>query len=320
MAAAAAYQGITPVARDNLIALGLLVLLGVLLAARIAQGFLTNPGRSASHRLAGRADQDDPARAAEILYAQDQQIQSLSQQIEQQAQRTAELQQSHDRLQQYSNHLHNVIEEERTHLSHEIHNELGQALTGIKMDLHQINRQLSPDQAAARERIVTSMKLIDQTIAGMRRISAELRPGVLDDLGLVAALEWLAAKVEERSGVEVSLILEPADIDVPMELNTGLFRIVQETIAHILEHAPVSQIWVTISQQPHAIQVTVRDNECEVNSQILVPTSYVGWTGIHVRALELGGKAEIQACPDSGLQVNVIVPAGGESTGQSVSE
>jgi len=246
---------------------------------------------------------------ADSLQKQENQMRGLNQELEERvASRTTELKQSHDMLQHFSNYLQNMLEEERKKISREIHDELGQALTSIKMDLRQINKQVRPDQEAISQRIAISLQLIDQTIATMRRISSDLRPGILDDLGLTAAVEWLVTSFQNHTGIEVTFECNPPDLEVPQELHTGLFRIIQETLTNVMRHAQATHVWIEINSTTESIEVEIRDNGQGFDPQILGQPRSLGLIGIRERAQLIGGEAKIIGNPGRGVQVNVCVP------------
>jgi len=325
---AEAYRNINENLLRNLIAIGSLALLGIILAWIITEHYILRPATlltGASRRMMAG---DLSARAqlgrgygelyelaqvfdqmVEALQKQESELRGLNQELEERvASRTAELKRSHDMLQRFSNYLQNMLEEERKKISREIHDELGQALTSIKMDLRQINKQVKPDQEAISQRIAISLQLIDQTIATMRRISSDLRPGILDDLGLTAAVEWLVTNFQNRTGIEVTFECDPPDLEVPQELHTGLFRIIQEALTNVMRHAQATHVWIEINGSAESLKVEIRDNGQGFDPKILGQPRSLGLIGIRERAQLIGGEAKIIGNPGHGVQVNVCVP------------
>lgn len=323
-----AYQDINANLLQNLIAIGVLALIGIILAWTITERSILYPAHTlaaASHRLttgdlSARADLGRGSgelfelgqtfdQMADSLQKQENQLLALNQELEEHVlQRTAELKQSRDFLQQFSNHLQNVLEEERKKISREIHDELGQALTGLKMDLRQISKQLTPDQELIQQRIAASLQLIDQTILTMRRISSDLRPGILDDLGLVAAVDWLVSNFQARSDIQVELEVDPPDLEVPRELHTGLFRIIQEALTNVMRHAQATQVWIEIKSMSDQLNVKISDNGRGFDSNILEQTRSLGLIGMRERALLIDGEVKIHTAPGQGTQIEICIP------------
>jgi PAS domain S-box-containing protein len=203
--------------------------------------------------------------------------------------------------------LQSVREEERTRVAREIHDELGQALTAIKFDLASLVYELPPEekQQYRRESI---MKLIDETIQTVRRISTALRPGVLDDLGLVAAVEWAAEEFEARTGTKCHTSLPDAEIGMGPEHATALFRIFQETLTNVARHADASAVHVRLGTEVGDVSLEVRDNGKGIGEAQLSAASSLGIRGIRERALLLGGEVTINGAPGKGTTVKVRIP------------
>ena len=147
-----------------------------------------------------------------------------------------ELMQSHKRLRDLASHLQVVREEERALIAREIHDELGQALTALKMDTHWLRHRLPGEKQSLIDKTHVMSKLIDRTVQSVRRIYAELRPGLLDDFGLSAAIEWEAGEFSKRTGIECEILSDPKDMVLPQSLSTAIFRIFQETLTNITRH------------------------------------------------------------------------------------
>ena len=241
------------------------------------------------------------------------QVQNVNSQLEQLvAKRTSQLQtsttkllESREQLRQLSARLRDVLEEERSRISREIHDELGQSLTGMKMDITHVQKQLQPDQQALRDRLNVTSRLIDDTIKTVRRIASDLRPGILDDLGLVAALEWQCSQFEERTGVPCELVSEPANIELPRETATVLFRIAQEALTNVARHANATQVTVSLILDEENLDLEVSDNGRGISDTDLQMSKSLGLLGITERARLLGGAAEIKGAPGKGTTVLV---------------
>src|SRR5690349_8235534 len=139
-----------------------------------------------------------------------------------------EIRKSHEELRQLSSYLETIREEERTSIAREIHDELGQQLTGLKMDISWLNKKVPKENKIVQEKISGMLSLVDTTVKTVRRISTELRPGILDDLGLIDALQWQSHEFEKRTGITCSFNTTFKDPSFEKHLSTGIFRVFQE--------------------------------------------------------------------------------------------
>lgn len=203
--------------------------------------------------------------------------------------------------------LQSVREEERARMAREIHDELGQSLTAIKIELSALVKELSPEQQGP-FRKESVMKLIDETIHTVRRISTELRPGVLDDLGLVAAVEWAAHEFELRTGTRCHVWLPGADISLDPEHATALFRILQETLTNVARHAGATTVTVRLTDAHGEVYLEVGDNGKGISLEQLYAAGSLGILGMRERALLLGGELAISGVAGKGTTVRVRIP------------
>ena len=201
--------------------------------------------------------------------------------------------------------LQSVREEERKRVAREIHDQLGQVLTAVKIDLSAVVRELPADQA---NRTSSILKLVDETIQSVRRISTELRPGILDDLGLVDAVEWAGEDFEARTGTKCRLDLPEDDISVDPEQATAVFRIFQETLTNVARHADASQIEVRLAKDDRDLTLEVHDNGGGIPEDKLANGESLGILGMRERALLLGGEFTISGGPGEGTTVRVRIP------------
>jgi len=205
--------------------------------------------------------------------------------------------------------LQSVREEERARVAREIHDELGQAMTAIKMDLAALARELPAEQREPSVRIERSLKLVDETIQAVRRIATELRPGILDDLGLGAAVEWAAEEFQARTGIKCRMSLPGSDITLDQDSATALFRIFQETLTNVARHADATEVDVTLSRTRDDLSLEVHDNGKGISAEKLAEVRSLGILGMRERALLLGGELAISGAPGKGTKVRVRVPA-----------
>ena len=217
-------------------------------------------------------------------------------------------QHSVDQLRALAGRLQSVREEERIRVAREIHDELGQALTGIKLELATLIRELPGDAKQQLNRAESIMKLAHETIQSVRRISTELRPGILDDLGLTAAVEWAAEDFQTRTGTKCQIDLPDADIALDPERATALFRIFQETLTNVARHADATQVDVRLGKENGDLILEVRDNGQGISEEQLSATTSLGILGMRERVLLLGGTLTIRGTPGKGTIVRVVIP------------
>jgi signal transduction histidine kinase len=220
-----------------------------------------------------------------------------------------QLRESHERLRALSTYLQTVREEERTRIAREVHDELGQALTGCKMDVSWIASKLPRDMKSLLEKTRALAGHIDSTIQMVRRIATELRPGILDHLGLGAALEWQANEFQTRTGIRCDV---HADSDIPpleSDLNTAFFRIFQETLTNIIRHAGATHVTVNLKQSNNQMILEVRDNGRGISKAEISATNSMGLLNMRERAALLGGDFKIGRIPHGkGTKVQVSIP------------
>jgi PAS domain S-box-containing protein len=215
---------------------------------------------------------------------------------------------SQEQLRHLAARLQDVREEERAAISREIHDELGQALTGMKMDLKWLEKQLPEKTPALQQRLASLYELINTTIQNVRRLASSLRPGVLDDFGLVAALEWLAQDFTKRTGITCHLREMPEDFPLERERATAVFRISQEALTNITRHAEATQVEVYLSNDETQLCLEVRDNGKGITADQINHIRSLGLVGMRERALLLGGAFNISGTPGVGTTVTVQIP------------
>ena len=218
------------------------------------------------------------------------------------------LQSSREQLRALAARLESVREEERSRIAREIHDELGQALTALKIDLARVAGGLPADQTVLREETRAMLALIDATIRSVRRIATELRPGVLDDLGLVAAIEWQAQEFQTRTGITCEFATDRGDLALDPEVGTAMFRICQETLTNVARHAEATQVTIGLREEAGSLSLTVADNGRGITDQDLANRTSLGLLGIRERALLLGGQVAILGRPGEGTKITVQIP------------
>lgn len=220
-----------------------------------------------------------------------------------------ELRRSREELRGLASHLQSVREQERADIAREIHDELGQALTALKLDLHWAGQQVAAGRpGVAAPRIAAMSKSIDATVQSVRRISSQLRPKLLDDLGLSAALEWQAREFEQRTGVECRIRSDPDDIVLDPALSTALFRIFQETLTNVARHAGASRVDVVLTSFGGKVEMTVTDDGQGIRPEQVSNGRSLGIVGMRERVRSLGGRLEINGRRGRGTSVRVSIP------------
>jgi PAS domain S-box-containing protein len=219
-----------------------------------------------------------------------------------------ELASSREALRNLSAHLQKVREEERTRIAREIHDELGQALTALKIDLAWLKNRLAADQKPLHTKIRQMSNLADATIETVRRISTELRPGLLDDLGLAAAIEWQAADFQNRSGILCTAALPSGEVELERDLATALFRILQETLTNVARHAGATQVAIRLEEGEERIVLSVADNGRGITKRQSADEGAFGIIGMRERAHLWGGELRIAGRRDVGTTVTVAIP------------
>jgi signal transduction histidine kinase len=215
---------------------------------------------------------------------------------------------SNDQQRALTARLQSVREEERTRIARELHDELGQSLTALKLDVEWIRRRLGPDPPEVMNKTASLISLIDATIQAIRRIAAELRPGILDDLGFLTALEWQVKELGQRTGLECTVRVDKWNIDLDRERSTAMFRILQEALTNIVRHADATKVQVSLTDTHGDIVMEVRDNGRGITVPAFTGTHSLGILGMQERARMVGGTVAIAPIPTGGTCVCVTIP------------
>ncbi len=234
-------------------------------------------------------------------------LQMVINDITQRRREAQEQEHARDTLRRLSQRLVEVREDERRRIARELHDELGQRLTALKMDL----ASLAPATRSSktRERIGAMLEMLDETVTSVRRISADLRPLMLDDLGLDAAIEWLARDAARRMGIEVSVELDEAAARLDARSAIALYRMVQEALTNVARHARATDVRIELKQKGAELVLTVRDNGVGFPERGAMRDDSFGLLGIGERALMLGGRMETDNPPGGGGRLTVHLPA-----------
>jgi signal transduction histidine kinase len=223
-----------------------------------------------------------------------------------------QLRQSHEQLRALSLYLQHVREEERIRIAREVHDELGQALTGLKLQLTWLSTRLSVKLKPLRERTKIMAQCIDETIQTVRRIATELRPGVLDSAGLIAALDWQAQQFEKQTGIQCRVRSTVRETLLDRDLNTAFFRIFQETLTNIIRHAHATKVDVRFVSTTGSLVLVVKDDGRGISETEIHNTKSLGLLGMRERAALLGGELRLRGQPGKGTTVTVSIPYTGK--------
>jgi PAS domain S-box-containing protein len=212
-----------------------------------------------------------------------------------------------DELNALATHAHAARESEKSRVARELHDELAQSLTALKMDANWVREHVGNTAPAVTARINDMLVLLDGTVAATRRIAADLRPLLLDDLGLVPAIEWLVHNFIDRTGLDCTLVADEG-IELREPFATAVFRIVQESLANVAKHANASQVAVRIDRVPGAVSLSVQDNGQGFSLDAPRKAQSMGLMGLRERAYLLKGSVDITSQPGQGTRIDVTLP------------
>ncbi|MBI4267242.1 MAG: PAS domain S-box protein [Chloroflexi bacterium] len=221
-----------------------------------------------------------------------------------------ELRKSRSELRNLSLYLQRAIEEERKLTAREIHDRLGQPLTALKIDLSWVWQRLPPNTEFLFDKIRDMLGMIDRTIQIVKSISTQLRPAVLDDIGLAAAIEWMSAEFQRRTGIRCELHLKNGDLVPEEERDTVSFRILQEALTNIARHAQATVVRISMCARDDNLVLEINDNGKGIAKEQIYSSRAFGLIGMRERALSLGGTIEIFNNRGKGTTVKLSLPLG----------
>jgi PAS domain S-box-containing protein len=228
--------------------------------------------------------------------------------ITEQREAQQELEHSYRTIRELSDHLHQVREEERKSIAREIHDELGQQVTVMKMEITWLISEIKSENPLVRQKMEGLLDVLKETVQSIRRISSELRPSLLDDLGLAAAMEWHLKEFERRSGVQTHFDSHIPDTELPDGIRIALFRILQESLTNVARHAQASHVVVNIAYHEGVIAMNITDDGNGMDTSRLKHSKSYGILGMKERAGMMGGNYNIESAPGKGTTISVEVP------------
>jgi signal transduction histidine kinase len=219
-----------------------------------------------------------------------------------------EMKEMNEQLRNLAAHLQNVREEEQTRISREIHDELGQMLTAIKMDVTSADRKLKIAPEIASTTLSRVLEMVDNTVKTIRRIASELRPSILEDLGLIEALEWQSREFEKRNQIKCVFTSSDSTLTIPREIAIGLYRIFQEALTNIARHSGATRVHANLLIEPEQLVMTITDDGKGFDPETIKSKKSLGLVGMKERALMMKGKLYTETAPGKGTTIRIIVP------------
>ena len=218
------------------------------------------------------------------------------------------LERSREQLRDLASYLQDVREQERTRIAREIHDDFGQSLTILKMDLSWLKKHMIQDQPQVQNKIDAMFKVIDTSLQTLHVVSSELRPVILDDFGLESAIEWQAEEFQKRTGVRCYVYSSVSNLDLTKDQSTAIFRIFQETLTNIMRHAGATKVDVRLEINKDTLTLEVADNGRGITETEIGNSQSFGLLGIRERLYPLNGQVDFIGHPNKGTRVIVRVP------------
>jgi PAS domain S-box-containing protein len=246
--------------------------------------------------------------AGTLLIGEEMYIQSTFRDITLKKTADDELKHSREQLRNLATHLEKARETERKEIAYEIHDDLGQCLTAMKMDISWIGKKLEKSQKTLYERAKSMSELIDDTINKVRMISTQLRPSILDHFGIAAAIEWIGEDFQKRTDISCKITIAPKDIELDEFTSTGVFRICQEALTNIARHAQATTVDISLIKNNGILELKVVDDGIGIDEESVNDVHSFGLIGIRERAYLAGGSSSIVGKPNEGTTITVQIP------------
>lgn len=233
---------------------------------------------------------------------------NLEKEIEERKQAEVKLTEYGNQLRRLTNQLQSIREEEKTRIAREVHDELGQTLTALKMELACLVNDVNTGSKDVPERTRSMSQLIDSTIESVQRIATELRPQILDVLGLAEAIRWEAGEFEKRTGMQCRVHVAPEEIVLDRNLSTTLYRIYQEAMTNVARHSAATHVTINLEERNGEIVLEIIDDGRGIKKHELLNMQSLGLLGLQERARALGGDTIIEGSPTTGTTVRAVIP------------
>lgn len=255
---------------------------------------------------AGVERRDEVGKLARAFNAMTEQVSEARHRLEQKIIETGEM---NEQLRDLTAHLQNIREEERIQIAREMHDELGQLLTAFKMDIAWLDKKLKGlNDIAIKDRLADMTKLIDDSVIFVRKLAMELRPSMLDDFGLIPALEWHSEEFEKRFNIEVAFHSNVKEFKTSPVIATGLFRMYQESLTNVARHAEATKVSATLQATEEQVCLSIHDDGKGFDNTGDNPKKTLGLLGMKERAAMIGGKLEINSARGKGTDIMITVP------------
>ncbi|MCW8848344.1 MAG: PAS domain S-box protein, partial [Melioribacteraceae bacterium] len=228
--------------------------------------------------------------------------------ITQSIQNRKELEKSQKQIRLFADHLELVREKERTNIAREIHDNLGQSLTALKIDLSWLSNNYEKSNDIIQDKIKASKELINSLIKTVQKISTELRPGIIDDLGLAAAIEWQVDEFKKRTGIKCNLDISPSNLNLNEQLSVNIFRIIQEALTNIIRHAEAKNVNISLEEKNGFVKLKITDDGIGITNKEINRFNSFGIMSIKERIIKFNGKLQISGVKNKGTKLNVTIP------------
>lgn len=270
-----------------------------------AVSLLRMTGQPASYEYTVEVDGRTRHREVRMVSAGRGEVLSILRDVTELREKETALEASQAELRALASHLQDVREEERTRLSREVHDVIGQQLTAARLGAGWFGRH-APDDPEVQDHLAELRQVIDETLRQVRRIATDLRPGVLDDFGLASAVEWQAGRYEERTGTSCSVDIHGVT-EPPSEIATAAFRVLQESLTNVTRHAEANRVAITLVLGHASVRLVVSDDGRGFKPDRLRRRS-LGLLGMRERAATYGGTLDVQGAPGQGTVVECTLP------------
>jgi signal transduction histidine kinase len=193
-------------------------------------------------------------------------------------------------------------------IAQEIHDELGQVLTALKIQVSLLANKLNNDQEPLKKKINSLLDMIDASVESVQKISSKLRPGILDELGLIAAIEWQTEEFEKLTNIKCSLVLPKEEVILEKDKSTAIFRIFQEALTNIARHSQSNKAQISLLNHQSNIYLEIQDNGKGISQDQIKDFKSLGIHGMKERAMVFGGQVNIEGIAGKGTIVKVEIP------------